>query len=487
MLKIEEIDYSIIPQDSTPMYRIHRYWGRKPWNIFGEYIEKYTSEGDIILDPFCGSGVSVAEALKRNRKVIGIDLNPIATSITRQMITPISLLKFEDAFKSIMQNEKMLNIFAEEYKTKCKKCGALSEVIHFRWERTDNTKKKKIDDITKIKRNLVSITYKCEHCGYSSDKPSKHDIDMSMQSYTGKIPKYLINRKLQLSRKSEAQYYFELFTPRNLFLLSVLYNEVLNINDANIRELMKIVFTSCLTQSSRLIMYTEKGTRSEFVERSKSWIATRFHIQRNYLEKNPLINFQNSFETVLKAKQESNKLITNCKFVDTIEDLLTGKGNILIKNDSVDYIDNIPEECIDYVITDPPFVKDVNYIELSQLWLYWFNKEPDFKKEIRCKESFDGYKRDMISVFKKIKKVLKRDKYLTVTYQADEPNMWDIMIHCPAEAGFYLTQIAPHAISQSIGARYRQLMRKEKSSIEEEQRKLILGYFYLTFIKQDSN
>ncbi|MBI4683591.1 MAG: hypothetical protein HY755_00130 [Nitrospirae bacterium] len=53
--RIEDIDYSIIPEESTPMYRIHRYWGRKPWNIFGKYIEKYTSEGDIILDPFCGN------------------------------------------------------------------------------------------------------------------------------------------------------------------------------------------------------------------------------------------------------------------------------------------------------------------------------------------------------------------------------------------------------------------------------------------------
>lgn len=484
--QVEDIDYSIIPEESTPMYRIHRYWGRKPWNIFGKYIEKYTSEGDIILDPFCGSGVSVAEALKLKRKVIGIDLNPMATFITRQMISYVDLRDFEDAFKIILESVK--KVFKENYSTKCKKCGAKSEVIHFRWERQEkDIKIKKLKDAGEIKRNLVSITYKCENCGYGSDKPEKYDIDVSTQQYLNNLPKYLINKKLQLKHSSEAKYYFDLFTHRNLFFLSVIYDEIDKIGSGEIKDLMKLVFSSCITQSSRLMMYTEKGIRSEVNERSKSWIATRFHIQRNYLEKNPLINFRNSYETVFKAKQESNKLITNCEFADNIDDLIKGRGNVVIINDSVDYLGNIPTESIDYIITDPPFVKDVNYIELSQLWFYWFGMEPNFKDEIRCKESIDNYKTKMVKAFQQCKMVLKRGRYLTVTYRPDDPEMWDTMIQCPTEAGFYLTKIVPHAIGHSIGARYRQLMAKGTPDMAEEKRKLILGYFYLTFNKKDNN
>ncbi|MBI4683592.1 MAG: hypothetical protein HY755_00135 [Nitrospirae bacterium] len=409
----------------------------------------------------------------------------MATFITRQMISYVDLRDFEDAFKNILENVK--KIFKENYSTKCKKCGAKSEVIHFRWERQEkDIKIKRLKDAGEINRNLVSITYKCENCGYGSDKPEKYDIDVSTQPYLNNSPKYLINKKLQLKHSSEAKDYFDLFTPRNLFFLSVIYDEINKISVSKIKDLMRLVFSSCLTQSSKLIMYTEKGIRPEVSERSKSWIATRFHIQRNYLEKNPLINFKNSFETVFKAKKESNNLIEDCIFVDTFEDLFKGKGNVLIINDSVDYINDIPPESIDYVITDPPFVKDVNYIELSQLWLFWlFNKDPDFEKEIRCKESMDNYKKQMINVFEKIKKVLKKDKYLTVTYRADEPKMWDTMIQCPTEAGFYLTKIVPHAIGHSIGARYRQLMAKGTPDMAEEKHKLILGYFYLTFNKKE--
>lgn len=47
-----------------------------------EYLVKnYSSEGDLVYDPFCGSGVSVVESLKQNRKVVGTDINPLALLI----------------------------------------------------------------------------------------------------------------------------------------------------------------------------------------------------------------------------------------------------------------------------------------------------------------------------------------------------------------------------------------------------------------------
>ncbi len=45
-------------------------------------IEALSDENDVILDPFCGSGTTVIEALKRNRNAIGFDIQPIAVFIT---------------------------------------------------------------------------------------------------------------------------------------------------------------------------------------------------------------------------------------------------------------------------------------------------------------------------------------------------------------------------------------------------------------------
>jgi len=64
-------------------YLAHRYWGRRPWYMVRQHIQHYTKDrNDIVLDSFCGSGVTVIESLILRRKVIGVDLNPMAIFIT---------------------------------------------------------------------------------------------------------------------------------------------------------------------------------------------------------------------------------------------------------------------------------------------------------------------------------------------------------------------------------------------------------------------
>ena len=46
---------------------------QKPLSLYKEIIELSSNEGDIILDPFLGSGISLVTALQLKRKVIGIE------------------------------------------------------------------------------------------------------------------------------------------------------------------------------------------------------------------------------------------------------------------------------------------------------------------------------------------------------------------------------------------------------------------------------
>ncbi len=51
-------------------------------------IEQYTHEGDIVIDPYCGSGVVPLEAVTRNRHVIAGDTNPYGVLLTRAKLFP---------------------------------------------------------------------------------------------------------------------------------------------------------------------------------------------------------------------------------------------------------------------------------------------------------------------------------------------------------------------------------------------------------------
>jgi site-specific DNA-methyltransferase (adenine-specific) len=57
----------------------------KPVALMMELVEKFTDPGDLILDPFCGSGTTIVAALRLGRRAIGIDNNPknVTLSIDR--------------------------------------------------------------------------------------------------------------------------------------------------------------------------------------------------------------------------------------------------------------------------------------------------------------------------------------------------------------------------------------------------------------------
>jgi DNA modification methylase len=71
-------------------HRFHSYPARFIPQIPYSFIKLFTNEGDTVLDPMCGGGTTIVEAFLNNRNAIGIDLNPLATLITKVKTTLIS-------------------------------------------------------------------------------------------------------------------------------------------------------------------------------------------------------------------------------------------------------------------------------------------------------------------------------------------------------------------------------------------------------------
>lgn len=59
---------------------------QKPERLLERVILASSSPGDTVLDPFCGSGTTLAVAERLGRKAIGIDQNPAAVSIASSRI-----------------------------------------------------------------------------------------------------------------------------------------------------------------------------------------------------------------------------------------------------------------------------------------------------------------------------------------------------------------------------------------------------------------
>jgi len=222
-----------------PMYNIHKFFARKPHNVVGAYIEHYSREGQIVLDPFCGSGVTISESLKAGRKAIGIDLDPMATFITRMTSKPLNTQKFLDAYRQI--EKTLMDKIEALYLTQCRSCKQTIPAIVFIW---DNGK-------------LVEVGYECANCSTGRvRKPiSQFDINHLAKIEKLKVPSHPTNKLyyetgLPFKEKQKYESVEDLFTKRNLIALAWLLEEIKKIDDSDIQDFMKFAFTSISQRGS---------------------------------------------------------------------------------------------------------------------------------------------------------------------------------------------------------------------------------------------
>lgn len=88
-------------QEAKRHFGVHGYFTKQSWNVVEHYIKNFTKPGDVVLDPFGGSGVTLVEALMLDRKAIHIDINPLAIFMVKNLISPINLGTLTDCFDEI--------------------------------------------------------------------------------------------------------------------------------------------------------------------------------------------------------------------------------------------------------------------------------------------------------------------------------------------------------------------------------------------------
>lgn len=66
-----------------PTVKAAEYPTAKPLPLLREFVELFSDPGDLVLDPFCGSGTTLVAALERGRRAIGIDISEKALTIAR--------------------------------------------------------------------------------------------------------------------------------------------------------------------------------------------------------------------------------------------------------------------------------------------------------------------------------------------------------------------------------------------------------------------
>ncbi len=72
-------DINKVQIEDRPVHEWYRFVLSFPPHLVREYLEKLGAhEGDMLLDPFCGTGTTLVEGKKRRLRTVGVEANPMA-------------------------------------------------------------------------------------------------------------------------------------------------------------------------------------------------------------------------------------------------------------------------------------------------------------------------------------------------------------------------------------------------------------------------
>lgn len=122
----------------------------------------------------------------------------------------------------------------------------------------------------------------------------------------------------------------------------------------------------------------------------------------------------------------------------------SGKG-VVVGTQSATDLRNVPDGVVDYVFTDPPFGGNLNYSELNALVEGWLGVRTDPAREAVVNrvqgKSLEDYRHLMAAAFREYFRVLKSGRWITVEFHNSQNAVWIAIQEALSEAGFVVADV----------------------------------------------
>lgn len=415
---------NLTPTKNNPMYNSHMYWSQKAFNICDSLIDALSNRGDVIFDPFLGSGVTTLEAIKSDlsRCAIGCDINDMPLFISKVLLSINATPDIKVTLENFIQE---LNSLRHYYETTCPKCnstGIISKVIFDKPERTSS-------NIT-----IKAINYSCSCTKKGIKLPDK--TDYAKLGTTRKLKNItktslLYNSKIAVTENDDIK---NIFTGRNISVLDDILS-IINKYEPAYQNILKYILMSIL----HLCKITDKHSNSQW----PLWIPKTDCVEKNIIDIYTK-KIKKFFDVIpfMKNNYADSQIAESYNMLSPGNCLLLQKGSQLITEH------DIPDNGVDLIITDPPYLEQVLYSEYMQLYKPFLNLDYNLNDEIivssapsRSKNRED-YFHLLDLVFNMCSHKLKLNHYLCLYFHDCNLNVWNELISILEKNCFrFITQI----------------------------------------------
>lgn len=479
---------TVVAAPHTPPYKIHRYFARRPWNVFSEIIQTYSDIGEIVLDPFMGGGVTIYEGASLGRKVIGYDLNPLSKFIVETMLeSTISIDDIENAYKQINEFISSFKFKFDDnsdilwseltFRVRCNHCGKETDISN---EQKIGNGRYRCQNKKCIAHNSEIISLQPKDCErleriylYAVIKDRAGEIkkvDYSpemlgqLNRFIEKLESEVKERKInipsdpipmkwdrqledQLAQKG-IQTFQDFFTRKNLLLNLLLLDCIKNIKiTKKQKKILRLIFSASIRETN-IMAFTNDGWQGG---KPTTWAKHAYWIPSQFCEVDVQSSFKRAYERVKSCIIFNRERMLNISEGKSFNDIKKD-ANVLLINNSIEELP-LPPESIDAIVTDPPYGSNVQYLELSHFWYVW-NKDlydhqiPNFSKEAisNRKKNFEGaknmvdYESNLYNVFLQAYRALKLNKTMTLTFNNRDMGAWLALLLSIFRCGFSLNK-----------------------------------------------
>ncbi len=478
----------------SPETLCHSYHTKVPARAILRYVLHYTSPGDVILDGFCGTGMTgvacmLAECADRDlreqikvdvpdskwgsRYAVLVDLAPAASCIANAYNDPVHADAFRLTAKEavdrailpirwMFQTPKGQNIFYSIWSDVflCPNCG---EEINYYFTAVSPDSKS------------MQTSFACKHCGVEIGKRS---MDRAMETYHDPVA----DKPLRLAKCDPVKLNHSVGHRRQ--------TRDINADDTSLLERIRICAKEYPLREQAILkgdryykdglhligveyyhqMYPWRNAialhrlveeiRQKNIPPSYYMLLTSTALKLSWMARymfDAAGRIQNGILYIPSLRQEMAAPLLLSKSIDYIaryREIISASRSSAIATESCTSLASVPDNSIDYIFTDPPFGHNIQYSELNAVWEYWLRVASNSEKDAVINKSQGKglleYHELMRLSFQSYFRTLKPGRWITVEFHNSRNSVWNAIQDALQSVGFVIADV--RALDKKQGA-----------------------------------
>ncbi|MBI2568759.1 MAG: DNA methylase [Candidatus Schekmanbacteria bacterium] len=468
------------------VYKSYSYHTKVPHQAIMRYILHYTDPGDIVLDGFCGTGMTgVAaqmcafpdascggEAVRWGaRRAVLCDLSPLATFVSYAYNAPLPVARYEAAVAHLLSaaDQKV----GWMYHTQPPKLGGhVVSASYFVWSQVFlcpacGCELAFWDVAVSAESGEVSSAFTCSGCGAQLTKARCPEAFSTSYDHAVGGPVAMVKSVpvwVHQGRKPNNFHYaptaYDLNVLRRVEQADAPWwypkdrvppgdesnrNERIGLTHAHhfFTRRNLLAFSCCWELAAelpyddrRFLLFTLLSTNRRVSVRT-AWHPLRFgQASMSGTLYVPSVSVENNLLDLLRTKARQVK--------GALRASPFSAGDVVVSTGSCAQLD-LPDNCIDYIFIDPPFGQNLQYSELNFLLESWLRVRTSDREEAVINKtqgkSLGDYRNLMERCLSEMYRVLKPGRWITVEFHNSHNAVWHALQEAIARAGFIVADV----------------------------------------------